>query len=71
MELSKESVMATITVMYYDSYSKTADDSIRSKRPATREAIIEHIKGNPIPETELQVDDAWLDRDGFLIQGYL
>jgi hypothetical protein len=70
-ELSKESVMAMITVMYYDSYSKTADDSIRSKRPATRETIIKYVKGTPIPETELQIDDAWLDRDGFLKQGYL
>jgi hypothetical protein len=63
--------MATISVMYYDIYSKTADDMIRSRRPATHEAITEYVKGIPIPETELQVDDAWLDRDGFLKQGYL
>jgi hypothetical protein len=63
--------MATITVMYYDSYSKAADDMIRSRRPATLEAIIEHVKGIPIPETELQVDDGWLDRDGFLRHDYL
>jgi hypothetical protein len=56
--------------MYYDTYSQTADDMIRSRRPATYEAII-HVKGIPIPETELQVDDAWLDQDGFLKQGYL
>ena len=63
--------MATITVMYYDSYSQAAEDMIRSKRPATHDTIIEHVKGTPIPETELQVDDAWLDRDGFLKHGYL
>ena len=63
--------MATITVMYYDSYSKAADDMIRSRRPATYDAITEYVKGIPIPETELQVDDAWLDRDGFLKHDYL
>ena len=63
--------MATITVMYYDTYSKTADDMIRSKTPGTYDAITEYVKGIPIPETELQVDDAWLDRDGFLKHGYL
>lgn len=63
--------MAAITVMYYDTYSKVTDDMIRSRRPATYEAIIEHVKGIPIPETELQVDDAWLDQNGFLKQGYL
>lgn len=63
--------MATVTVMYYDTYSKAADGMIRSKRPATRETIVEQVKGTPIPETELQVDDAWLDQDGFLKQSYL
>ncbi|MBN9124257.1 MAG: hypothetical protein BGO99_12520 [Nitrosospira sp. 56-18] len=63
--------MAAITVMYYDTYSKIADDMIRSRRPATYEVIIEHVKGIPIPETELQVDDAWLDQNGFLKEGYL
>jgi hypothetical protein len=63
--------MATISVMYYDIYSKTADDLIRSRRPATYETITEYVKGIPIPETELQVDDAWLDQDGFLKHGYL
>lgn len=63
--------MAAITVMYYDIYSKTADDMIRSRRPATYKAITEYVKGIPIPETKLQVDDAWLDQDGFLKHGYL
>lgn len=63
--------MATITVMYYDIYSKTADDMIRSRRPATYEAITGYVQGIPIPETKLQVDDAWLDQDGFLKHGYL
>jgi len=63
--------MATITVMYYDIYSKPADGMIRSRRPATYEAITEQVKGIPIPETKLQVDDAWLDQDGFLKHGYL
>lgn len=62
--------MAKITVMYYDSYCRATNDMIRSKRPATLEAIIEYVKGTPIPETEQQVDDAWLDEDGFLKQGY-
>jgi hypothetical protein len=44
---------------------------IRSRRPATYETITEYVKGIPIPETELQVDDAWLDQDGFLKHGYL
>jgi hypothetical protein len=63
--------MAKTTVMYYDSYSRATNDTIRSKRPATLETIIECVKGIPIPETEQQVDDAWLDEDGFLKQGYL
>ena len=63
--------MATITVMYYDTYNKTTDDMIRSRTPATYEAITDYVKGIPIPETELQVDDAWLDQDGFLKHGYL
>lgn len=63
--------MATITVMYYDSYSQAAEDMIRSKRPATLETIINRVKGIPISETELRVDDAWLDQDGFLKQAYL
>jgi hypothetical protein len=62
--------MVTITVMYYDIYSKTADDMVRSRRPATYEAITEHVKGIPIPETKLQVDAACLDQDGFLKHGY-
>jgi hypothetical protein len=44
---------------------------IRSRSPATYEAITDYVKGIPIPETELQVDDAWLDQDGFLKHGYL
>ena len=63
--------MAMITVMYYDSYSQAAEDMIRSKRPATLETIINRVKGIPVSETELRVDDAWLDQDGFLKQAYL
>lgn len=62
--------MAKITVMYYDSYCRTTNDTIRSKRPATLQAIIEYVKGTPILETEQQVDEAWLDEDGFLKHGY-
>jgi hypothetical protein len=66
-----ESEMATITVMYYDSYSQAEEDMIRSERPATLETIINRVKGTPVPETALRVDDAWLDQDGFLKQAYL
>jgi hypothetical protein len=62
--------MAKITVMYYDSYSSEENDAIRSKRPATLDAI-EGLKATPIPETAQQVDDIWLDENGLLKDEYL
>ncbi|MDQ3185350.1 MAG: hypothetical protein M3Q16_02590 [Pseudomonadota bacterium] len=62
--------MAKITVMYYDSYSSEENDAVRSKGPATLNAI-EYLKATPILETAQQVDDAWLDENGLLKDEYL
>jgi len=58
--------MEKITVYYFTKYDIETDQNVRSKRPATLEAI-ERVNGIAIKETAKDVDASQLDMDGFLV----
>jgi hypothetical protein len=53
-----------VTVYFFEKYDIVTDKTVRSKRPATREAISK-VCGIPIESTGLEVNEADLDGDGF------
>lgn len=57
--------MNKITVFYFKCYDIQSDEMIRSKRPATLEAI-KRCNGTPIQESAQEVDSSVLDSEGFL-----
>jgi hypothetical protein len=54
-----------VTVYYFTRYDIRTDEELRSKRPATREAIF-RVCGNILEETAEEVDPIELDERGFL-----
>lgn len=57
--------MNKITVFYFKCYDVQSDEMLRSKRPATVEAI-KRCNGTPIQEPAQDVDASALDSEGFL-----
>jgi len=56
--------MKKVPVYFFQKYDIISNQKVRSKRPATLEAI-DKVKGEPIMETALEVDETELDGDGF------
>jgi hypothetical protein len=61
--------MSTITVHYFDCYDIATDESVRSKRLATVEAI-HNIGGVLVSGTAQEVDASCIDDEGFLRDPY-
>jgi hypothetical protein len=57
--------MKKVTVFYFECYDTRSDEMVRSKRPATRAAIA-RCKGVAIEEIAKEVDESWLDGNGFI-----
>jgi hypothetical protein len=57
--------MKKVTVFYFECYDTGSHEMVRSKRPATRAAIA-RCKGVAIEETANEVEESWLDGDGFI-----
>lgn len=57
--------MQTVTVYYFTMYDIRADEEVRSKRPAIREAIF-RVCGTILEETAQEVDPVEIDANGFL-----
>jgi hypothetical protein len=59
--------MAEVKVYLFEAYDIAEDRKLRSRRPATLEAIA-RIGPNfyPVMETEEVIDDSLLDSDGFV-----
>ena len=57
--------MSQVAVYHFYGYDKDTVARVRSKRPATRDAI-ERAHGEIIEETGTEVDEAQLDGNGFL-----
>ncbi len=57
--------MSDVEVYYFMGWDQMQGDNLRSKRPATRQAI-EVRGGTALPETMRIVDSSELDGDGFL-----
>lgn len=57
--------MGRINVYYFTGYDIMSDTTLRSKRPATLEAI-NRSRGQALMDTAQEVDEAALDDDGFL-----
>ncbi len=53
-----------VTVYYFEKYDITIDQTLRSKRPATREAI-DRVFGRPIESTAMEIDESDIDGHGF------
>ena len=53
-----------VTVYYFEKYQILTDEIVRSKRPATLEAI-SRSRGQALMSTALEIDEAELDRNGF------
>ena len=51
-------------VYFFRKYDINNDEFIRSKRPATREAI-DRVRGEVLEDTAIQIDDSEVDGDGF------
>lgn len=58
--------MQKTTVYYFNRYDIKTDNTVRSKRPATREAIAA-CDGVAIEDTAQEVEVSRLDGNGFLI----
>lgn len=58
--------MQKVTVYYFTCYDIRSDEILRSKRPATLEAIT-RCKGEVLKDTAQEVDASSLDDNGFLI----
>jgi len=56
--------MKKVTVYFFEKYNITEDKNIRSKRPATLDAIT-RVCGQAIMDTALEIDEAELDDEGF------
>lgn len=57
--------MEKITVYYFESYDIVSDKTVRSPRPATRDAITQ-CGGVILEDTAQNVDASQLDGNGFL-----
>lgn len=57
--------MAEVDVYYFTGWDQMQGDNLRSKRPATLEAI-KARGGTALPETGRTVDTSQLDGNGFL-----
>jgi hypothetical protein len=64
----RESLMADVEVYYFVAWDPDAGQNVRSKRPATLEAI-KRRKGEPIQDTRSVVDSQQVDGNGFLLEG--
>ena len=58
-----------VTVYFFTKYDIGSDQNLRSKRPATLEAI-ERSFGQPLMETAEEINVADLDEEGFRRRGY-
>jgi hypothetical protein len=56
--------MGKVTVYFFSMYDIRSDENVRSKRPATLEAI-KQIGGRALTETAIEISDSELDDDGF------
>ncbi|MBA2660175.1 MAG: hypothetical protein H0U72_11790 [Nitrosospira sp.] len=61
--------MAQITVTNFQCYDVSADRIVHGKRPATYNALIRYCL-TAIAGTEQEVDDSWVDKNGFLKPEY-
>jgi hypothetical protein len=62
---SDGAAMQKVTVYYFTMYDIRSDEVVRSKRPATLEAIV-RFGGTLLEETAEEVDPIELDGNGFL-----
>jgi len=58
-------MQSTVTVYYFTMYDIRTDEEVKSKRPATRDAIF-RVCGTILEETAEEVDPLELDERGFL-----
>jgi len=56
--------MKKVTAYFFQKYDIITNQNVRSKRPATLEAIA-RVKGQVIMETAHEVGETELDEDGF------
>ena len=56
--------MKSVTVYFFEKYDIKTDQSVRSKRPATLEAIT-RVDGQAIMATALEIEETELDGNGF------
>ncbi len=57
--------MSRVALFFFTMYDINADKIVRSRRPATLDAI-EKFGGTPIMETEQRLDSSKVDEDGLL-----
>ena len=58
--------MGIKTVFFFEKYDIVKGETVRSKRPATLEAIT-RAKGAALKDTAQEVDESSLDGNGFLM----
>jgi hypothetical protein len=61
----KEVIVETVTVYYFESFDIIKGEMVRSRRPATLEAIAMIDNAVVLKETAQEVDTSLLDGNGF------